>query len=183
MALGWKDKNDNIFWKSARTSDIHSLLLPILQHQGRHSDIQPPEMVLCWAQFNLGLVKIIRILEREHTLHNLDWANNKSGCRLFCDVLAYSLHQIFIISTSTDRFGFILLHNVYSTIPVSNGGGGEILTNTKFITFSLIWSPSLIACKYRYRLERFWIYTKASKQHYLFSFSFSVLDIKFWVKG
>ena len=113
MALGWKDKNDNIFWKSARTSDIHSLLLPILQHQGRHSDIQPPEMVLCWAQFNLGLVKIIRILEREHTLHNLDWANNKSGPRLFCDVLAYSLHQIFIISTSTDRFGFILLHNVY----------------------------------------------------------------------
>ena len=113
MALGWKDKNDNIFWKSARTSDIHSLLLPILQHQGRHSDIQPPEMVLCWAQFNLGLVKIIRILEREHTLHNLDWANNKSGPRLFCDVLAYSLHQIFNISTSTDRFGFILLHNVY----------------------------------------------------------------------
>ena len=112
MGLGWKDKNDNIFWKSARTSDIHSLLLPILQHQGRHSDIQPPEMVLCWAQFNLGLVKIIRILEREHTLHNLDWANNKSGPRLFCDVLAYSLHQIFIISTSTDRFGFILLHNV-----------------------------------------------------------------------
>ena len=157
MALGWKDKNDNIFWKSARTSDIHSLLLPILQHQGRHSDIQPPEMVLCWVQFNLGLVKIIRILEREHTLHNWYWANNKSGCRMFCYVLAYSLHQIFIVSTSTDRFGFILLHNVYSTIPASNGGGGEILTNTKFITFSLIWSPSLIACKYRYWIERFWI--------------------------
>ena len=99
--------------------------------------------------------------------------------------MAYSLHQIFIISTSTDRFGFILLHNfcVCSTIiPASNGSGGEILTNTKFITFSFIWSPSLIACKYRYRIERFWIYTKASK-HYLFSFSFSILDIKFRVEA
>ena len=41
MGLGWKDKNDNLFRKCARTSNIHSLLLPILQHQGRHSDIQP----------------------------------------------------------------------------------------------------------------------------------------------
>ena len=182
MALGWKDKNDNIFWKC-----VHAPPTSILcssPSSSTRGDIQTSSRrkwfyvghnsTSDWWKYS--------VFWREHTLHNLDWANNKSGCRLFCDVLAYSLHQIFNISTSTDRFGFILLHNVYSTIPVSNGSGGEILTNTKFITFSLIWSPSLIACKYRYRIERFWIYTKASK-HYLFSFKFSILDIKFRVKA